>query len=405
VGGAWSAFAAIAFCQWALLVGANMPSPLYPAYGFRFDLSPVTLTALYATYALALIPALLALGPASDVVGRRPVLVAGVALGGLGAGLFVFADGVGQLFLARAAQGLAIGAVMGAATAALIEVHPRADRAKATTVSATVALSGTASGPLLGGLLAQASPSPLTTPFVVALALLGGALAGLLATVPDDRVRASRWRPRRPSVPEEIRGPFAVASFSGFLSWAVTGLFLALVPSYVARLLDTDSFVITGGAVALMLGAAGAVQPLLPRVDSRRAQSLGLSLLIAGLAVLSLAAEHESVVVVLVATITSGLGHGLTYGAALSEVTAMSPVHRRGDTAATFTVMGYVGSGLPIVGVGALATAVGLVPAVQMFSLVTAAGCLLALASVRRRRRTRQQRPPRGRSSGHRRMR
>jgi predicted MFS family arabinose efflux permease len=404
-GGGWWALAAVGVCQWALLVGANMPSPLYAVYGARFDLSPFTLTALYATYALALIPALLALGPASDVVGRRPVLVAGVVLGAVGAVLFAGADGVGQLFLGRAFQGLAIGAVMGAATAAFIEQHPRADRARATTLSATVALSGTACGPLLGGLLAEVSSAPLVTPYLVALALLAVALVGLLWGLPDDRVRGPRWRPRRPSVPEEIRRPFAAASFSGFLSWGVTGLFLALVPSYVARLLEIDNLVVTGGAVTLMLGAASAVQPLLPRLDSLQAQSLGLGLLLAGLAALSLAAELGSVVVVLVATITSGLGHGLTYGAALSEVTAMSPVHRRGDTAATFTVMGYVGSGLPIVGVGALATGLGLVPAVQVFALVTGAGCLVALASVRRRRRARPRRPPRGRSRGHRRVR
>ena len=403
-GGGWSAVVAIGFCQWALLVGANMPSPLYAVYGTRFDLTPLTLTALYAAYAVALIPALLVLGPASDVVGRRPLLMAGVGLGAVGAALFAVADGVALLFLARSCQGLAIGAIMGAATAALIERHPRADRARATTISATAALSGTACGPLLGGLLAEVFASPSVAPFVAALVLLAVAAAGLLWAVPDDRVRASRWRPRRTSVPAEIRRPFAAAGFSGFLSWAVTGLFLALVPAYVARLLDTGNLVVTGGAVTVMIGAASAVQPLLPRLDSLRAQFLGLALLLTGLAALSLAAEAGSVIVVLVATVTCGLGHGLTYGAALSEVTAMSPPHRRGDTAATFTVMGYLGSGLPIVGVGALATGVGLVPAVQVFALVTGACCLWALVGVWRRRRTRSRagRPdaeaPRGRS-------
>src|SRR4051794_29867242 len=149
-----------------------MPTPLYAVYGARLNLSAFAITALYATYALTLIPALLGFGPASDVVGRRPVLIAGVLLGAVGAALFAVAGPVVWLFLARAAQGLAIGAVLGAATAALIERHPHADGARATTISAAVALAGTACGPLFGGVLAQLSSAPLITPFVVALVML-----------------------------------------------------------------------------------------------------------------------------------------------------------------------------------------------------------------------------------------
>lgn len=54
---------------------AAAPSALYQAQ-WRF--SPVTWTAVLAVYALALLAALLTTGSLSDVIGRRPVLLAAV---------------------------------------------------------------------------------------------------------------------------------------------------------------------------------------------------------------------------------------------------------------------------------------------------------------------------------------
>ncbi len=49
-----------------LIVGTNLPSPLYAVYAQRFGFSPVVLTLIFATYAGALVPALLLAGSAAD---------------------------------------------------------------------------------------------------------------------------------------------------------------------------------------------------------------------------------------------------------------------------------------------------------------------------------------------------
>src|SRR5262249_41935445 len=74
-------------------------------------------------------PALLLAGGMSDDVGRRPVLLA--ALGALMAStvLFMLASSAAWLFLARGLQGLAAGAGLSAASAALLDLHPRRDPA------------------------------------------------------------------------------------------------------------------------------------------------------------------------------------------------------------------------------------------------------------------------------------
>src|SRR4029079_2621867 len=83
---------------------AVTPSPLYRTYSVLWDFSPLTLTLIYATYAFGVLASLLLFGAVSDDVGRRPVLLAGLA-GLLGStALFLAADSAAWLFAARGLQ-------------------------------------------------------------------------------------------------------------------------------------------------------------------------------------------------------------------------------------------------------------------------------------------------------------
>src|ERR671939_1975901 len=104
-----------------LMAGANLATPLYAVYAGRFGFSSLVLTAIFATYAVVLVPALILFGRLSDRFGRRPVMLAGLAVACGGLVLFLAAQNVGWLFAARALQGLAVGTISSAATAALVE--------------------------------------------------------------------------------------------------------------------------------------------------------------------------------------------------------------------------------------------------------------------------------------------
>jgi MFS family permease len=91
---------------------ASAPSPLYVVYQQEWGFSGTTLTVVFAVYVLALILSLLVLGALSDHVGRRPVLAAAITLEAVALVLFIVADGVPVLLLARIAQGIATGAAL-----------------------------------------------------------------------------------------------------------------------------------------------------------------------------------------------------------------------------------------------------------------------------------------------------
>src|SRR5205823_9674964 len=86
--------------------------------------SSAVLTLVFATYAIVLAPSLLLFGQLSDRFGRRVVIAVGLAAAVAGLALFASARGTAWLFAARAAQGVAVGAISGTATAALVELEP-----------------------------------------------------------------------------------------------------------------------------------------------------------------------------------------------------------------------------------------------------------------------------------------
>ncbi|HVT67068.1 MAG TPA: MFS transporter [Trebonia sp.] len=367
-----------------LLAGPNVPTPLYAGYEREFGFSPLTVTLVFAVYVAALIPSLLAAGPLSDAVGRRRVLLPAVALAVAGSVVFALAAGTAWLFAARIIQGAALGTASGAVTAALAELEPDGNRRRAAMVAAVAAALGVGAGPLLGGLLAQYGPVPHVLPYLTEIALL--VPAGIAVAVMPEPGTRSRWRPRRPQVPAAIRAPFLSSGATSFLAWAVTALFLTLIPSYVASLTKSGNLAAGGGVVALMLGCSALTQRAAYGRRAAPLQTGGLGLLTISLVLLIAAGTVHSLGLLLGATVLAGAGQGLGFLGAMTQVSQAAPAGRHADVLSSFYVVTYLGTGLPVIGVGFLAVAVGLLPAVRIFAAITGALCLAALAAAARAR-------------------
>src|SRR4051794_9795797 len=154
------AYAHVAAVIGLALFASSTPSPLYGTYRALWGFSPVVLTLVYAIYAVGVLAALLLAGRISDEAGRRPVLL--VALGTLMSAtvLFMLADSVAWLFVARAVQGLATGLVLGAASAALLDLHPRRDPAGVGLTNGVVSAGGLGLGGLVSAIFVQLAPAP-----------------------------------------------------------------------------------------------------------------------------------------------------------------------------------------------------------------------------------------------------
>src|SRR4051812_26769876 len=221
------AYALVAAVIGLALFASGTPSPLYSTYASLWGFSSVVLTLVYATYAFGVLTSLVLAGRISDQWGRRPVLL--VALGTLllTSVLFMFASSVAWLFVARGIQGLATGLALGAASAAMLDLHPRRDPAGVGLANGVVSAGGMGLGVLISSALVQFAPAPRVLPYVALLVLFAIAFAG--AVLMPEPV-AERSRPRlslqRPSIPPAVRRPFLLAALGVVSSWSIGGLFL-----------------------------------------------------------------------------------------------------------------------------------------------------------------------------------
>src|SRR5207245_9995363 len=126
--------------------------------------------------------------------------------------LFMVAGSAAWLFVARGLQGLATGAALSAASAALLDLHPNRDPAGVGLTTATAAAGGIGLGALASSLLVQLGPLPRVLPYVVLLVLFAVAFAGAY-WMPEPVEKRGRFRPtaERPSVPAVLPRPFLLA--------------------------------------------------------------------------------------------------------------------------------------------------------------------------------------------------
>jgi len=341
-------FWGVAFAFGVTMAGTTLPTPLYPLLQKEFGFGELVSTLLYAVYAAGVLAALLLFGRASDVVGRRRVLLAGAVCAALSAIAFLSETGLAGLLTGRVLSGLSAGLVTGTATAALGEVHPRGDQAHAGLVATVANMFGLGCGPLLSGVLAAVGPAPLRLSFAVHLALLAPAAVAVWRMPEPDRARA-RFRVVRPVLPAEVRPVFLPAAIVMFAAFAVFGLVAAVGPAMLVQLLDVRTPVVPGLVVFAMFAASAAGQVLSRRLPAERALPIGCAVVLAGVAGLAAAIGGQSAVLLTVATVVIGGGQGVAFRGAVAVIGARAPDDQRAGTMSSFFLVVYLGISVPVV--------------------------------------------------------
>ncbi|MEV7615942.1 MFS transporter [Streptomyces sp. NPDC089799] len=379
-----------------LMLSSSVPSALYVLYQQRWDLSSGTITVVFALYAVTVLAGLLLFGSLSDTLGRRPVLAAGLVLAIASMGLFAAARGLAWLLAARAVQGLAVGLATGAMGAALLELAPRSRPALGAQVNSAGPTVGIGLGGIGAGLLVQYGPAPTALSYLLLIGAFALCLAGV-ARMPESAPGAVprpggrlRVTPHRIRVPATARGRFAVLILTIVAVWSVGGFYLSLGPHLALSLLETTNYLVGGATVALLAGAATAAQLLLGGTAALRTAVLGLTGLLAGLALVLLALGLGSAPVFLIATAVLGSGWGAAFLGSFRALSALADPEHRGELTAAVYVFAYLAMSVPAVLAGLLTNVHGLHRTSVGFMAVVAAVCAVALlATLRLAARTR----------------
>lgn len=382
-----SAFPLLAFAFTAIMLGTTLPTPLYALYAERMHFSILTSTVVYATFVGGVIAALLTFGRWSDAVGRRPMLLLAILLALASAVVFLIATGLDDLLVGRVLSGLSGGVASGTATAAVIEAAPERWKSRAAAIAAAANVGGMGLGPLLAGVLVQYAPDPLRLAFVVHIVLMSIALA-IVFIVPETSPRAGTIGFQRLAVPARVRTTFITAAIAGFAGCAVTGMFSAVSPSFVAHIIRIENHAVAGAIVCLIFASSVVAQLMSAKVEPNRALAAGCAVLVAGMLIFAASLQYSSLALLLGATIVAGVGQGITFSRGLYAVVEHTPSDNRAEVTSSYFVVLYVGTTVPAVGVGLAAETWGFRTAGIVFAfavLALAAVCLAAIV-VRERR-------------------
>ena len=352
-----------------LLMGATIPTPLYGIYRTEFGLSQISITLIYAAYSVGVVPTLFFFGPLGDAVGRKPLLLLAVIISVIGTAIIGLAPGLGWLIIGRLAQGVGIGAVLGNATAALVELEAHGNKQRASQVASMALLGGLGLGPLIAGLMAQYLPYPTLLPYILEIFLLLIVLI-LILTIKDAKSQSGTvFHIRKPTIPQ-AKWSFISASLASAIVLAMSGLYFSLAPSYAQNILNTNNIAIGGIISSTMVFTSVLVQYILWDRFPIRLEIFGLLSVIIGLIFILLTSTYHIFALFITGAVISGIGFGTTFMGAVNIINRISPEDKRGDVSSSFYAISYFALGIPIIGLGIAAQYTNLFNAVQYFIIV-----------------------------------
>jgi hypothetical protein len=332
------------------------PTPLYHQYQEHFLLTPFMITIIFATYVLCLLFALLTVGSLSDYVGRRPSILAALALNVAAMIVFMTAGSAAALIGARAIQGFATGLALTTLAATILDT----DNERAPLLNSITVFVGLSVGTLGAGALVTFAPAPDQLVFAVLL-LLSLVEALILWFMPETATtKPGALGSLLPHVPKVARATFAAVSPVNIAAWALGGFYFSLMPSVVRAATGTELPILGGLVVASLTFTAAVAVVALRKLSAENMFVLGIVTLTTGVMLTLVGVESQNVGIMLFGTVVSGVGFGTVYSGTLRSLLPYALPGKRAGLLAAFFVEGYLSFSLPALAAGFLAPVIGL---------------------------------------------
>lgn len=370
----------------AFSAAASAPTPLYALYRETWGFSPALLSVVFSIYAGGLLLTLLVCGSLSDHIGRRPVIAAALALEVLAMAVFLRAESVEALIVARLLQGCATGLATSVLGAALLDF----DRERGPLLNSVTPMLGLALGALGSSALMQFSGEPLHRVFLVLLGIFA-LFALVLARLPESISRQpGAWASLRPRVripPQARRAFWRIAPLNASL-WALGGFYLSLGPT-LARQVTGLQAPLVGGTLVFLLTSCGALGIFaLRNSEAQVILRRGSLALVTGLLLTLIGVDCGLAWLFFLGTAVAGLGFGGGFLGALRSVVPLAHAHERGGLMAGFYVLSYLAFSLPAVAAGIATQHVGLVVTTNAYACVLLLAAAMVLLSGSRSNRS-----------------
>ena len=320
-------------CLFVATIGFGITLPVLPFYAERFALQRQDgnvggwlggvnvqvglLTAVYPLLQLFVAPIW---GRLSDSVGRRRLLIVGIAGAAASYVLFATATSLAMLYVARALGGVLSSAIFPAASAYVADSTTETQRGRGMAWLGTASSLGAVVGPALGGALARTGwqlrtssgvvlVSSFSIPFLAAALLALTAMLGVLAWLPESRPavvgsdNAGTAGVEARTILRSLLGLSLAAQFGLALFETTFALFAKQMWSYGPAQVGA-AFMVCG--LVMSVAQLGVASELAARVGPWPQVAVGFGLVGASLAML-VSSQGSVVVLSMVATLALGI--------------------------------------------------------------------------------------------------
>lgn len=370
-----SAFGWVSFAMIVGVMGTALISPLYALYQEAWQLKTSEVSLIYVVYMAGALCGLLFLGRLPDRLGFRPVMQAGLLLVLLGTLITLLAWDLWSLNAGRFVVGVASSMLTTSATLGLGKLIPDRLRSRLAMITGIVIALGFGLGPLVGGILGQWAPYPLLTTYLPTLLL--GAVVWVIfmrLDIPAGGRSATsapfRWRDVAPKMTWPVASDslaFVLTSCLAFLSFAVFGLYASLSPLFLDKLIPWHGPVVSGTAIAAILFGSAFTQILCGRIPPHWCGFWGLLLLAVSNALLLVNLATSSATVFALGVTLTAMGHGMCQMTGIGMVNRIATTDTRAGLFSSYLVVGYVGTMVPMMGMGWIADHWGMEAALYTF--------------------------------------
>lgn len=380
---------AVALGVFVVGYGTNVSTPFLTLYRDRLDLGANATQLIFVVYVIGILSTLLIAGQLSDRYGRKPLLIASLALSALASLLIIFGrNSYPTLMAGRVLLGVVSGAGLGTGAAWLQEIMGSGRELKAALIATAVTYGGFGAAPPLSVLYEWIGPAPLVVPFLAHIGLTLLAIPAVLRVGETVDVSAmaqrGRWRPKlRLGVPAAARrGFFWYVAPLAALIFAFPSTAFSLFPVLLSDAIPGKEVLLTGISGTCTAWAGLSARSVLRRVSYRTAMGWGAAIGTAGYVLGTIAFATGGWVLVWPAALVLGAASGIISTAGLTFVAEMTDDDNRGALTSTFYLVAYAGMTMPLI-ISALSEPFGTTPVLVAITCV--AGLLAATAPLRSR--------------------
>lgn len=404
---------AVCIALMAVIASVSGLNVAQPQVAVAFDASQSTVLWMINIYTLSLAALLLPLGALGDRVGRKPILLAGLALFGGASAAAGLATSSEMMIAARLLAGVGAAMIMPVTLAVITSTFPDEERSKAIGVWTGVAGGGGILGMYLSAVLVDWANWRWL--FLLPVVLVAAATVMALRAVPNSREKSQHSFDLVGSLTSVIAvvaliyvlhegpvngwtSPITLASLLvgvvaaiGFVAWELrlaaplldvrlfrdrrlasgslallalfgvqAGIFVVLFPYFQAVLgwSGLRSTLALMPMAAMMMLASGLAPRVAARAGARATMAAGILLGGAGLALMAtLVSVDGGYLAILPGMLAMGLGMGLTQTPSTEAITSALPRERQGVASALNDVTREFGTALGVALLGAVLTA------------------------------------------------